>query len=132
MEARTVSLTTSILRSASTSYVVPRTYCRVHGADGEKLPTAITGDFDSLRPSVRVWYESRGVPLVHDPSQDSTDFGKSMNIVRSHDPESSYIGDKEVPHPKMTVLAMGGIGGRVDQSFHSVWTLDAAATKSKY
>lgn len=69
---------------------------------------------------MRTFYESRGVNVIHDPSQETTDFGKSMEFIAKHDPESSYIGEQEVPHPKMTVVAIGGIGGRVDQSFHSV------------
>lgn len=69
---------------------------------------------------MRTYYQNRGVLIVHDPSQDSTDFGKSMKYIAKSDPESSFIGDQEVEQPKMTVVAMGGIGGRVDQSFHSV------------
>ena len=63
--------------------------------------------------------------VTKDPDQDSTDFGKCMKFVATRDPPASYVagpGEKgvRIEHPPMAVVAQGGFGGRVDQSFHSV------------
>ena len=65
----------------------------------------IIGDLDSLNPSVRDFYSSQPTPaqVIHDTDQESTDFGKAINWIRSQ-----YPGE-------MDIVAMGGIGGRVDQ-----------------
>jgi len=96
-----------------------------------QLPNSITGDLDSLRPDVRAFYESRGVEVSQDADQDSTDFAKCLRYIATHDPPDSFVTPStveaslsaegvRVEHPKMTVIALGGFGGRVDQSFHSV------------
>lgn len=41
--------------------------------------------------------------MIHDKAQDSTDFGKAINIARSEYPDG------------IDIVALGGIGGRVDQ-----------------
>ncbi|KJZ78684.1 hypothetical protein HIM_02075 [Hirsutella minnesotensis 3608] len=66
---------------------------------------AIIGDLDSLAPSVRDFYSSQPVPakVIHDADQESTDFGKAVNWIRKTHPES------------LDIVALGGIGGRVDQ-----------------
>jgi len=65
---------------------------------------AIIGDLDSLHPSVRDFYSSQPVPakVIHDTDQESTDFGKAINLARKE-----YDG--------IDIVALGGIGGRVDQ-----------------
>ncbi|ODA77453.1 hypothetical protein RJ55_07082 [Drechmeria coniospora] len=65
---------------------------------------AIIGDLDSLSPSVRNFYTSRPNPaeVIHDADQDSTDFGKAITWIRK--------GRKGID-----IVALGGIGGRVDQ-----------------
>ncbi|OAA69126.1 Thiamin pyrophosphokinase, eukaryotic [Cordyceps fumosorosea ARSEF 2679] len=64
---------------------------------------AIIGDLDSLSPTVRDFYSSQPQPaqVIHDRDQESSDFGKSVKWIRD-----SY---------KMDIVALGGIGGRVDQ-----------------
>ncbi|KAJ3476829.1 hypothetical protein NLG97_g9004 [Lecanicillium saksenae] len=64
---------------------------------------AIIGDLDSLTPTVRDFYSSQPQPaqVIHDRDQESTDFGKSIKWIRD-----SY---------KVDIVALGGIGGRVDQ-----------------
>ncbi|KAK4161854.1 thiamine pyrophosphokinase [Cladorrhinum sp. PSN259] len=65
----------------------------------------IIGDLDSLDPVAKEYYTSRdsgATEIVHDPSQDSTDFGKSITYIRQHRPGSD-------------IVAIGGLGGRVDQ-----------------
>jgi thiamine pyrophosphokinase len=54
-----------------------------------------------------------------------------MKYIATHDAPDSFVTPStveaslsakgvRVEHPKMTVIALGGFGGRVDQSFHSV------------
>ncbi|ATY60713.1 thiamine pyrophosphokinase, putative [Cordyceps militaris CM01] len=64
---------------------------------------AIIGDLDSLTPIVREFYSSQPQPaqVIHDRDQESSDFGKAIKWIRD-----SY---------KMDIVALGGIGGRVDQ-----------------
>ncbi len=43
-----------------------------------------------------------GVGVIEDPDQNSTDFGKAVHHIQSK-------------HPGIDIVAMGGLGGRVDQ-----------------
>ncbi|CAH0057589.1 unnamed protein product [Clonostachys solani] len=65
----------------------------------------IIGDLDSLNPAVRDFYTSQPTPaqIIHDSSQYSTDFGKAIKHVRDKYPAG------------IDIVALGGIGGRVDQ-----------------
>ncbi|PFH57179.1 hypothetical protein XA68_15408 [Ophiocordyceps unilateralis] len=66
---------------------------------------AIVGDLDSLEPSVKEFYCSQPTPtqVIHDPDQESTDFGKAITWIRQKHPEG------------LDIVALGGLGGRVDQ-----------------
>ncbi|PHH84457.1 hypothetical protein CDD83_1909 [Cordyceps sp. RAO-2017] len=66
---------------------------------------AIIGDLDSLSPSVRDFYSSQPIPaqIIHEPDQYSTDFAKAINWIRKLHPEG------------LDIVALGGIGGRIDQ-----------------
>jgi thiamine pyrophosphokinase len=65
---------------------------------------AIVGDLDSLTPEARTYFNSKPTPakIILDPDQYSTDFGKAVKHVR-------------VQCPGMDIVAVGGLGGRVDQ-----------------
>ncbi|EXM23529.1 thiamine pyrophosphokinase, thiamine-binding domain [Fusarium oxysporum f. sp. vasinfectum] len=65
----------------------------------------IIGDLDSLTPQVRDFYSSQPSPatVIHDADQESTDFAKAINWIRKEYPEG------------IDIVALGGIGGRVDQ-----------------
>ncbi|KAF5000156.1 hypothetical protein FGRMN_1970 [Fusarium graminum] len=65
----------------------------------------IIGDLDSLTPTVRDFYSSQPSPatVIHDPDQESTDFAKAINWIRKEHPDG------------IDIVALGGIGGRVDQ-----------------
>lgn len=65
----------------------------------------IIGDLDSLNPSVRDFYSSQPTParVIHDTDQESTDFGKAITWIRNQNPQ------------EMDIVALGGIGGRIDQ-----------------
>ncbi|EFQ33748.1 thiamine pyrophosphokinase [Colletotrichum graminicola] len=70
----------------------------------------IIGDLDSLRPSVRDYYTKLEKPaeVIHDPDQYSTDFGKAVSWIRSNH------------GPNTDIVALGGLGGRVDQGLSQV------------
>ncbi|KAF9092255.1 hypothetical protein BGX27_001864, partial [Mortierella sp. AM989] len=97
------------------------------------LPDYIRGDLDSLRDSVKDYYASNGVPIDKLDDQDSTDFMKCVQLVRSHDPapksnsatlsnsKSSKIEEQEQNQSNnIGVVALGGTGGRFDQSMSCI------------
>ncbi|KAK0119648.1 hypothetical protein ONS95_011086 [Cadophora gregata] len=65
---------------------------------------AVIGDLDSLLSETRKYWESKDVPVIHDPDQYSTDFGKAVKYIRSS-PSRETI----------DIVVIGGLGGRVDQ-----------------
>ncbi|CUS10247.1 unnamed protein product [Tuber aestivum] len=102
-------------------------------------PTCIAGDFDSLRPEVQSYYSALGVEILKVADQDSTDFEKCLSWISEQAkdfppilnlPEGYGTVEEEVEsgsevrisgmQPEITVLALGGFGGRVDHSFHSI------------
>lgn len=103
------------------------------------------GDLDSIQPHVRKHYEDRGVPVVHDPDQDSTDFTKCLKYLRAHAAEivikcrpPAQGGDMSLKEgqqqqgqqqqrkrARLDVLILGGLGGRVDQAFSQIHHLYA-------
>ncbi|KAF8446612.1 thiamine pyrophosphokinase, partial [Terfezia claveryi] len=89
-------------------------------------PNAICGDLDSLRPEVQEYYASVGVDVVHDPDQDSTDFGKCLEYIQKHYRPSSP--GKLVDHV-VTIFVYNALGGRVDHAFHSIHQLHLAISQ---
>jgi len=47
-----------------------------------RLDTVI-GDLDSLRPDVRDYWYQNGSEIIHDPNQESTDFGKATKYLKT-------------------------------------------------
>ncbi|KIK91480.1 hypothetical protein PAXRUDRAFT_830830 [Paxillus rubicundulus Ve08.2h10] len=84
--------------------------------DGQQLrdlyiPDLIKGDLDSLRQDVRGFYSSKGVPILHDLDQDSTDL---MKCVRA-------LEEKEVTERnEHEIIFLGGLSGRLDQIVHTL------------
>ncbi|KAH8155247.1 uncharacterized protein LAJ45_00256 [Morchella importuna] len=104
------------------------------------LPNAIVGDLDSLLPSIHAYYAAHGVPVLKNPDQDSTDFGKCLDYISQHtglqSPEFTETHDAlegwrgvrvSATHSPIPVVALGGWGGRVDQSLHSIQALHTSA-----
>ena len=75
-----------------------------------KVPDLVAGDFDSLKPEVRQYMESRGTKFVTTYNQDYCDVQKTINVILEH-------------HHFDPVLVMGGYGGRFD---HTIGVINAA------
>nr|XP_036577066.1 thiamine pyrophosphokinase [Colletotrichum truncatum]KAF6783945.1 thiamine pyrophosphokinase [Colletotrichum truncatum] len=71
---------------------------------------AIIGDLDSLSTASREFFAKQEKPtqIIHLTDQDSTDFSKAVSWIRSRD------------GPNIDIVALGGLGGRVDQGLSQV------------
>ncbi|RMZ84488.1 hypothetical protein DV736_g6600, partial [Chaetothyriales sp. CBS 134916] len=78
-----------------------------------RSPDVIIGDLDSLTAQTADYYQARGVEIVRQPDQDSTDFTKGLKWIREAARQS--LGDGE-----LDVIVLGGLGGRVDQAFSQI------------
>ncbi|KAG5439717.1 hypothetical protein PCK2_000757, partial [Pneumocystis canis] len=76
--------------------------------DPNILPDYIIGDMDSIVDTTLEAYISKGVKIIKNFDQNSTDFGKSMNLISSL---NFLITD---------VIALTTFSGRVDQSLESI------------
>ena len=45
------------------------------------MPHLIIGDFDSIKPDIKNYYEQRGVKIFHNKDQDTTDLEKCVYYV---------------------------------------------------
>ncbi|KIW39978.1 thiamine pyrophosphokinase [Exophiala oligosperma] len=81
----------------------------------KRLPDAIIGDLDSITQPTERYYRSRGVQVVRDPDQYSTDFTKCLKWIRDRTTKVAISSDST-----MDVVVLGGLGGRVDQGFSQV------------
>lgn len=98
------------------------------------VPEFITGDLDSLRGEVRLYYENLGTKVIVQLSQYSSDLMKAIKVVVLYQSEkrqllngeieecdglSSLVSGPEVLHSS-TVHIAGGIDGRFDQTFQLI------------
>ncbi|KAH7412389.1 thiamine pyrophosphokinase [Cadophora sp. MPI-SDFR-AT-0126] len=81
----------------------------------------VIGDLDSLLSETRKYWESKDVPVIHDPDQYSTDFGKAVKYIRSS-PSRTTI----------DIVVLGGLGGRVDQGMATLSHLYAFQPDPNY
>lgn len=85
----------------------------------------IIGDLDSLTSEARSYFESTPhtppTRVIHDPDQESTDFGKAVDHVRA----------QHHPSP-IDIVAVGGLGGRVDQGLSQLHHLYLYQTDPRY
>ncbi|KAL4905189.1 hypothetical protein BDW74DRAFT_153195 [Aspergillus multicolor] len=91
-------------------------WAKSRGAKETDLPTTIIGDLDSIRPEIRTHYTKLGVNIVQDSDQYSTDFTKSLRYIRKH--EKDLLPAESQGH--LSILILGGLGGRVDQAFSQI------------
>ena len=86
---------------------------------GLQLPDEICGDLDSIRLPVKAYYESAGVTIIHESSQYETDFSKCITRIGLY-----YLSPvRSSSYHLMDILALGGLGGRVDQAFSLIHQL---------
>lgn len=71
--------------------------------------------------SVEAFYRDKGVAIVRDSDQYSTDFTKCLKWLRQN------LSGSERPGSRLDVVALGGLGGRVDQGFSQIHHLYMAA-----
>ncbi|QLQ78247.1 hypothetical protein HG537_0A04940 [Torulaspora globosa] len=115
------------------------------------LPDYIIGDFDSLKPEVEQYYRNAGVILIKQRSQFSTDFTKALHLISIHFNDSGFTtqisqsrqenhsieinsgihdwfnrifsANNQRESEKISLLAVGAIDGRFDQTMHSITQL---------
>lgn len=85
----------------------------------------VIGDLDSLSPEARAYFTSTtpATQIIHDPDQYSTDFGKAVHYIRS---------SSATPTRPLDIVAMGGLGGRVDQGLSQLHHLYLYQTDPDY
>ena len=91
----------------------------------EQIPDAIIGDLDSLDAEAESFYRAKGVTIVRDLDQYSTDFTKCLKWLRQH---ATKAHDAE---GRLDVVALGGLGGRVDQGFSQIHHLYMATNEKE-
>jgi len=106
----------------------------------DNLPAAITGDLDSAREEVLSFYQSNGVIIHRAESQYATDFTKALVYIAKLEQEkpNHYTKPTQWSHSDTSpadsyseVVAIGALGGRVDQSFHSFHQLYIARERQQ-
>jgi thiamine pyrophosphokinase len=90
-----------------------------------QIPDAIIGDLDSLDENVEAFYQGNGVAIVRDPDQYSTDFTKCLKWLRQTAGSTQGLGSR------LDIVALGGLGGRVDQGFSQIHHLYMATRNTE-
>ncbi|KAI3617836.1 hypothetical protein CBS9595_003745 [Malassezia furfur] len=75
------------------------------------LPSMICGDLDSVREDVRGFFEEK---VLHRPSLYATDLQKCVHVLE--DVEQGGV-------PEYELVIFGGLGGRLDQTAHTLHVL---------
>ncbi|KAI0787935.1 thiamine pyrophosphokinase, partial [Fomes fomentarius] len=88
-------------------------------------PDLIKGDLDSLRDDVRTYYSSRGVRIVHDYDQDSTDLMKCIAALVDDEKAERHV-------EQHTIVIIGGLSGRLDQTVHTLSLLHKLRRSRKH
>ncbi|KAF8149854.1 thiamine pyrophosphokinase Thi80 [Crassisporium funariophilum] len=76
------------------------------------FPDLITGDLDSLRPDVREYYSSHGIPVIQNEDQNSTDLMKCVAAIQEK--------EKSERLQQYSIILLGGLAGRLDQTIHTL------------
>ncbi|CDS40725.1 thiamin pyrophosphokinase 1 [Echinococcus multilocularis] len=90
-------------------------------------PNFVSGDFDSIRPEVKSFYEKqKTTKVIETPDQDASDFTKAIAVllenIGGHCKESST--DRSLRKPDIDyIVGLYGSGGRADHEFGIVNSL---------
>lgn len=94
----------------------------------------ICGDLDSIRPEVMQYYQSRGIRIIKDVDQYSTDLmkclkyvGKSEELIIAWNVCFESLGPP--PSQRIDVALFGGLGGRADQALSQLHHLYVVANQ---
>ncbi|KAH0555953.1 hypothetical protein GP486_006103 [Trichoglossum hirsutum] len=88
----------------------------------KSIPEVIHGDLDSLLPKAEEYYRSSGSQIIQDTDQMSTDFMKCLKLISARASDMS-----KGPSRKLDVVALGSLGGRVDQGLSQLHHLYMAS-----
>lgn len=81
-----------------------------------RMPDLLSGDFDSVRPEVKEFYEKHiNTQVVHTPDQNETDFTKCVKIIAEK--MKAKVIDANL------VIAIAGLSERFDHSMGNINTL---------
>lgn len=86
-----------------------------------QIPKVIHGDLDSLLPKVEKYYRGHGSQIIKDTDQESTDFMKCLRLVSTRADEIVRGSTR-----RLDIVALGGLGGRVDQGLSQLHHLYVA------
>lgn len=95
------------------------------------LPHIIIGDFDSIRPDVKQYYDERGVRLFFNKDQDTSDLEKCVYYVFENSESLTQNEKKDSPKNVLMrdnfsytkLIVLGAFGGRIDQTLSSIHIL---------
>ncbi|EGN98696.1 hypothetical protein SERLA73DRAFT_168318 [Serpula lacrymans var. lacrymans S7.3] len=76
------------------------------------LPDLIKGDLDSIRYDVKEHYTSKGVCIIEDTDQYSTDLMKCVSALEEKERKEGL--------DQYVIILLGGLSGRLDQTVHTL------------
>ncbi|RAK89919.1 thiamine pyrophosphokinase [Aspergillus costaricaensis CBS 115574] len=107
---------------------------KARGREDVDHPTTIIGDLDSIHPTIKSHYESHGVNVIYHHDDYSTDFTKALRYIRANTAEILSSSSSSTTHQQykesdsLSILILGGLGGRVDQAFSQIHHLYSNST----